>query len=78
MQPATHDRRVDSRTGAVVALVGQRGQAQQDSCGMQRAEEAGGSGGSQVMGLRATNYLESRLKREMLLKYPEIADFMTS
>src|SRR3954453_22295042 len=50
MQAATLGWGQHAGTGAVVALVGQRGQAQQGSCGMQRAEEAGGSGGSQVMG----------------------------
>src|SRR4051812_49854798 len=50
MQAATLGWGQHAGTGAVVALVGQRGQAQQGSCGMQSAEEAGGSGVSQVMG----------------------------
>ena len=50
MQAVALGRGQHAGAGAVVALVGQRGQAQQGSCGMQRAEEAGGSGGSQVVG----------------------------
>src|SRR3954470_13604939 len=49
VQVAALGRRQHAGTGAVVALVGQRGQAQQGSRGMQRAQEAGGPGGSQVM-----------------------------
>ena len=36
-------------TGSVVALVGQRGQPEEGGRGVQRAEEAGGAGGGEVM-----------------------------
>ena len=49
MQAAALGRGQHAGTGAVVALVGQRGQAQQGGCGMERAEEAGGPGGGQVV-----------------------------
>ncbi len=50
MQAVALGRGQHAGTGAGVALVGQRGQAQQGSGGMQHAEEAGGSGGGQVVG----------------------------
>src|SRR4051794_11869190 len=49
VQVAALGRRQHAGTGTVVALVGQRGQAQQGSRGVQRAEEAGGTGSGQVV-----------------------------
>src|SRR3954470_10172145 len=49
VQVAALGRRQHAGPGAVVALVGQRGQAQQGSRGVERAEEAGGPGGGQVV-----------------------------
>jgi hypothetical protein len=48
-QPAALGRRVHADTGSVVALVGQRGQPEEGGRGVQRAEEAGGAGGGEVM-----------------------------
>src|SRR3954471_1276217 len=50
VQVAALGRRQHAGTGAVVALVGQRGQTQQSGRGVQRAEEAGDAGGGQVVG----------------------------